>query len=342
MESHRRTVTGLTIAAIALIVTGLAAIAIDTGQPPGTPFVPGTSFALVSSPTRPGTGTPASTTAGPSGSPPPSPSPSPTSSPKATPRPVGFGQVGSTIVYSFPDGTEVPMPGIPGLGTELDNDRAVYYALKTNAYGLRTGDYAGEFMPNVTTQQADSSSAQTGGVALVGPVVSKLIANRLADIATPADRWIVALPVDIRGTAKPVDVGFDAFGLHGFSDTPRVVVRFSGQLHVTEIIPANAGYHVLVEALGVTTWQVIDPTRLGLPATKLDPDHPMNELLIYGTGTPNLRADAGVDKRVPMGRTMLLASDEVSVSLVVRSSRADLGPDRILKVGDVPVFAASA
>jgi hypothetical protein len=38
---------------------------------------------------------------------------------------------------------------------------------------------------------------------------------------------------------------------------------------------------------------------------------------------------------------MLTASDEVSVSLVVNGSRADLGPDRVLKVGDVPVFVAS-
>jgi hypothetical protein len=246
------------------------------------------------------------------------------------------------IVYVTADGTVVPMPAISGLAMELVDDRALYYAVKTNPYGLRNGDYAGEFVPTVTMQQADTSSAQTGGVALVGPVVSRLIANRLADIAKPAERWIVALPVDIRGATKFVDVSFDAFGLHGWSDTPRVVVHFSGQLHVTQIIPANGGYHVLVEQLGVTTWQVIDPARLGLAANKLDPAQPMNELLIYGTGSTNLRTDARVDRRVPVGRTMLLASDEVSVSLVVRGSRADMGPDRILKIGDVPIFVASA
>jgi hypothetical protein len=68
----------------------------------------------------------------------------------------------------------------------------------------------------------------------------------------------------------------------------------------------------------------------------------MNQILVYGTGAPSLRTDAGIDRRVPIGRAMLTASDEVSVSLVVRGSRADLGPDRILKVGDVPVFAASS
>jgi hypothetical protein len=39
---------------------------------------------------------------------------------------------------------------------------------------------------------------------------------------------------------------------------------------------------------------------------------------------------------------MLSAASEVSVSLVVNGSRADLGPDKILTVGDVPVFVASS
>jgi hypothetical protein len=38
---------------------------------------------------------------------------------------------------------------------------------------------------------------------------------------------------------------------------------------------------------------------------------------------------------------MVSATGEVSVSLVVPDSRADLGPDRILVVKDVPVFVAS-
>ena len=177
---------------------------------------------------------------------------------------------------------------------------------------------------------------------LVGAVAGRLIGDALAAAATPADRWIVALPVDIRGDTKPIDVGFDPFGLHGLSDTPRVVVRFSGELPVANAIPGNTGYHVLVEQLGVTTWQVIDPMRLGLSTTKLDPDHPMNELLVYGSGTPNVSRDILVDRHVPVGRSMLSASDEVSVSMVIRGSRADLGPDRILKVGDVPVFVAAS
>jgi len=42
-----------------------------------------------------------------------------------------------------------------------------------------------------------------------------------------------------------------------------------------------------------------------------------------------------------VGRAMLSVTGEVSVSLVVPGSRADLGPDRVLTVNDVPVFVAA-
>lgn len=262
--------------------------------------------------------------------------------PTPSARTAGFLVHGASIVYYAADGTVVPMEAVPGLRTALVEGRALYYALSSNPYGLRAGSYAGEFMPNVAMQQADGSSAQTGGIVLVGPVASRLIANKVASYAVQADRWTVALPVDIRGAGKSVSVTFDQFGLHGWWDTPRVMVQFSGQLPVVNVIPGNAGYHVLVEQLGVTTWQVIDPTRLGLSPTVLDPKHLMNELLVYGTGTPSTRTDVAFNRAVPVGRAMLSATTEVSVSLVVRGSRADLGPDRVLTVNDVPVFVASS
>jgi hypothetical protein len=345
MEPRRRVVAGLTVAAVTLIVAGIAAVAIDSG------FYAGGS----SSASRGHTGsqlstysiatpTPSATVPTPSGRPDRTPlvaTPSPSPVASQTARPSGFAMRGESLVYYAADGTVVPVQPIAGLRAALVEGRALYYALASNRYGLKAGSYAGEFDPNVTMQQADGSSAQTGGIVLVGPAVKGLIADKLASISAPAQRWIVALPVDIRAATKTVDVGFDQYGLHGWSDTPRVVVRFSGQLPVVNVIPNNAGYHVLVEQLGVTAWQVIDPARLGLSATKLDPDHPMNELLVYGSGTPSVPRDVLVDRRVAVGQPMLSASDEVSVSLVVSGSRADLGPDRVLKVEDVPVFVAS-
>jgi hypothetical protein len=39
---------------------------------------------------------------------------------------------------------------------------------------------------------------------------------------------------------------------------------------------------------------------------------------------------------------MLYAKSSVSVSLVVEGSHLDLGPDKVLTVGDVPVFVAKS
>lgn len=344
MEARRRVVAGLTAAAVTMIVAGVAAVAIDSGFSGGGPST-GSASRPVTRPSSLSIGTPSPSPASqpPTGSPGVSPSgvsPSPSALPTPSNHPVGFVVHGGSIVYNVGDGTAVPMAPVPGLRMALVRGRALYYAQSPNPYGLKAGSYAGEFMPNVTMQQADGSSAQTGGIVVIGIVANRLIAGGLAAISAPAQRWIVALPVDIRGVSKSVDVGFDAFGLHGWSDTPRVVIHFSGQLHVVNVIPGNTGYHVLVEQLGVTTWQIIDPMRLALAPTKLDPDHLMNELLVYGTGAPNVRADVRVDRHVPVGQAMLTVSDEVSVSLVVPNSRADLGPDQILRVGDVPVFVA--
>jgi hypothetical protein len=344
MELRQRLRVAAAAVAVVMIVVGVAAFVIDSGvsgagpstdwqnrtpPPEGdsvlVPTPKGSASLWSGQPETPGAK---------------SPSPSPKLSP--TPRPAGFAVSGSSIVYYTGDGTIVPVPSIDGLRTALVGGKVIYSALAGNPYNLKIGSYAGEFRPNVTMQQTDGSTAQTGGIAAVGPVVSRLISDRLADLSESSERWVVALPVDIRSSNDRVDVTFDSFGLHGWSDTPRVAVRFVGQLPVVNAIPDNSGFHVLVEHLGVTAWQVIDPLRLALSQTELDPEHLMNQLLIYGNGTASTGRDILVDEHVDVGRVMLTAADEVSVSLVVRTSRADLGPDRVLQVGDVPVFVASS
>jgi hypothetical protein len=248
---------------------------------------------------------------------------------------------GTGFAYQTSDGSLISVMPVPGLQVSIERGRAIYRALPSNRYGLAGGDYAGEFMPLVTMGQADGSSAATGGIVLSPPVASVLINDKLASIQSAADRWIVALPVDIRSAGKtPVDVSFDQFGLAGYSNTPRVLVRFSGSMPVVEANPSNGGYHVLVEELGVTSWQVIDPVRLSLPAGAIDPAHAMNQLLIYGSGNADVQRDVAYDGRAAMGQTMLSASGDLSVSLVADGARAELGPDKVLTVNSVPVFVA--
>ncbi|MGA2513165.1 MAG: hypothetical protein ABSG37_06055 [Candidatus Limnocylindrales bacterium] len=353
MEPKRRVVAVLAGVAVVMIGIGIAALVLDSGFVAGGGATAGGS-GTSSSP-------PGSHSAGPSQTPvrstpsvavrPTSPAPSASASPSSSAGPTtgaaGFVQEGDGFVYNAADGSTIPVTLLPGLEVRIQQGKATYWALASNKYGLKAGSYAGQFMPLVTMGQADGSSAETGGIVLTGPVVSKLISDKLASIPSAADRWIVALPVDIRSEADSlVDVSFDEFGLAGWSNTPRVVVRFSGSLPIVDAIPSNGGFHVLVEQLGLTAWQVIDPTRLGLPADAIDPAHAMNQLLVYGDGTPSfdgatLQRDIVVDGRVALGTPMLVAGGDVSVSLVVAGSRAELGPDKVLSVGDVPVFVAS-
>jgi hypothetical protein len=349
MEPKRRVVAGLTGAAFVLIAIGVAALVFDAGSSSsggsasvGTPTAPAQASTPATTPSpRPTQFLPASS--GIPGSPVPPASPTPVLSPSPSPRPAGFIKVADGFAYRADDGTLVPVPLVPGLEVRLNSGRAIYYALASNRYGLKNGSYAGEFMPLVTMGQPDGSSAQTGGIVLAGPVVNRMILDRLAATQSDADRWIVALPVDIRSAAGTlVTVSFDKFGLAGWSNTPRVKVRFAGSLPIVEVVPTNGGFHVLVEELGVTRWQVIDPIRLSLPPDSIDPSHAMNQLLIYGSGKPGVSRDTDFNTRALVGSLMLTASGDVSVSLVADGSRADLGPDKVLSVGDVPVFVASS
>ena len=354
MEPTRRVVAGLSGAALVLIGVGIAALVFDSAifgggvtishagttppEPSSTPVLPSPT-PLLSPSSGGGPGTPS-----------PNVSTSPSFSIGPTAHAIGFSQQGTGFVYYAADGTVIPVMAVPGCEIRLEYGKAVYYALASNKYGLKTGSYAGEFKPLVTMGQVDGSSAETGGIVVAGPVAARMITDKLASIQAPADRWIVALPIDIRTSASLVSVSFDQFGLVGWSNTPRVVVTFTGSLPVVEINPANEGFHVLVEGLGVTAWQVIDPRRLSLPQDAIDPAHAMNQLLTYGNGTPTIPGVTGPprdslnDRKAsnpfPVGQLMLSATTDVSVSLVAKGSRADLGPNKILSVGDVPVFVA--
>ena len=353
MVPKRRVAAGLTGVGLALIVVGVAAVALvaRSGGGGGTPTRgAGTSTPHPASPsgTFPG---PPSLSAHPLVSASGSSTPVVTTSASAAPSPpqgtIGFATVGTLLVYIADDGTVIPVPSVDGLQVVVQKGKAVYQAVASNRYGMKAGAYAGQFVPLVATGQQDGSSAETGGVVLVAPVVSRLISDQLASAKSANSRWIVALPVDIRASVAAVQVSFDDFGTVGSGNAPRVQVRFSGSLPVDEIIPTNAGYHVLVEGLGPTVWQIIDPTRLSLPTDAVDPAHAMNELVIYGNVPPTtrgsvIRRDVYHDTKVAVGQTMLMATNSVSVSLAVAGSHLDIGPDKILSIGDVPVFVVSS
>lgn len=345
MQPGRRTVRGLIGVALALVVVGFGVAALDPSFGSGKPSVPASS-----SPSATGTKIVASPTATPvvSSTPTRSIGPSASASPSqaaTTPaaRSPGFATSGETIVYLSSDGSRIPVVAVPGLTAQIQSGRAVYYANAGNKYGLKAGSYAGEFLPLVTMGQADGSSAQTGAAVLAGAVVNKLTTDALSHISDPANRWIIVLPVDIR-TARGtfVDVSFDTFGLAAIENTPRVLIRFPGFLPLVESVPSNAGVHILVEGLNVTSWQVIDPARLNLPPNKIDPAKAMNQLVFYGSGSASLNFDQFIDGHLGVGTPIMDVSGDVSVSLAVDGSHADIRPQNVLQVAGVPIFVAAS
>jgi hypothetical protein len=354
MEPTRRVVGGLTGAAFVLIAVGVVAVIYNAGFNGNGAAATGGAGTTMARPSFPVVSAPQTATpSAPHGSdtpdtPRPSLSASAVVSASASSHVAGFIGDGSELAYYAADGSVVPVPAVAGLEVQIQSGKANYTALASNPYGLGAGAYAGEFKPLVSMGQADGSSAEVGGLVLVGPVVTRLISGQLANMQAEADRWIVALPVDIRAATGPVvRISFDQFGLAGGSNAPRVEVGFPGSLPIVEAVPSNGGYHLLVEELGTSAWQIVDPTRLDLPSGSIDPAHAMNELVVYGSGTPTsnglpIRRDVAYDAKVAVGQPLLSATIDVSVSLVVNGSHADLGPNRILTVGGVPVFVASS
>jgi hypothetical protein len=350
MQPGRRFIGVVTVLAVALVVVGFGVAALDpalplggSGSPTGTGGYGSSASAGVTLPTSTRTPAISASPSRPVATPSASAVDSPSPSPSPTKHPAGFSVIGETVTYFNTDGTSLPVAAVAGLEVRIQQGRALYYALAGNRYGLKAGSLAGEFLPFVTMGQSDGSSAQTGGSVLAGVVVTRLVNDAIARISDPADKWIVALPVDIRAVRQAtVDVRFDAFGLAPLTNTPRVLIEFYGSAPLVESVPTNAGAHVLVEGLNVTAWQVIDPGRLSLPPDKIVAGHAMNQLLIYGDGTPSVDHDQLIDGRVAMGAQLMQVSGDVSVSLVVDGSHADLGPDKILQVEGVPIFVASS
>jgi len=112
-----------------------------------------------------------------------------------------------------------------------------------------------------------------------------MITDKLASIQTP--RKVDRRPaVDIRSTTEHRLGVLRTFGLAGWSNTPRVQVQLPGSLPVVEIIPTTKA-SILVEGIGITPGR--SSTRSGDPrANAIDPAHSMNQLLIYGDGTPTI------------------------------------------------------
>ena len=170
-----------------------------------------------------------------------------TATPTATPTsgPSGVVQEGDGIVWNDGNGKQLAVPAIPGLKAELEGGKVVYAAETGNSYKLGKGVY-GSFKPDVTTQQGDGSEISTGGIILDPRVVSKLPAKTGETIVLPGDP----------SNETNVSVTFDTLGLHGWRDTPRVLISADpgGTFTILNTINDPNGEYLIVQATGVTSW----------------------------------------------------------------------------------------
>ena len=115
------------------------------------------------------------------------------------------------------------VPPIPGLRQRVervnDKEKVMFYAETNNPYGLKEGDYAGEFKPDLTinsyvgtcdvygrsysSQYREESNIKTTGVLVLVPEVVKYqIEQQLAQIPEGQPRLLFPLPIDPRGVSN--------------------------------------------------------------------------------------------------------------------------------------------
>ena len=262
----------------------------------------------------------------------------PTPTPTPSPIPVGYstGADGS-LTYTTTTGAALKVPVIPGLVAGLADGKVTYTALASNPYGLKMGAYAGQFAPDVTV-----GSAPTGGVVLEGAVVAKLITDRLAAIPAQKDKWVIPLPVDIRGTKSTVAVTTDNGGFPDWKPTPRVLVSFAGSAPLVNPRPQNEGYRIVLSDQAAETWLFCDPYLVLRLNGGIVPGHEMSFVVTYGTDKTDISSQIEHGESVSVGYKV--AEIWSNASIVIGTNVGGylaIGADKLLNVAQVPVFIAA-
>jgi len=104
-------------------------------------------------------------------------------------------------VYTAENGEKITIGKIAGLKQELlacstGDLIVVYLAEKDNKYGLKEGEYAGEFLSNVVVNNKKEETTTQGGIRLVAPVVQKIMDDTNTPEAIKAGKWQIAFPLD--------------------------------------------------------------------------------------------------------------------------------------------------
>lgn len=257
----------------------------------------------------------------------------PSQSLEASPA-TGFSEQNGNITYITEKGEVLNVPQIAGLKAELQVGKVIYLAEKSNSYGLKENQYAGEYKPNVVVE-----NKQTGGVVLKSPVVSKLVQEKLAAIPNQKDKWTVPVPVDVTSATSKIFLNFET-GIE--MNTSILSINVTEYLPVTNII--MGGKQIRIFNGGYYNGGYVDQYYMD---TFNDPQAKMvapMRYLIVGLNTKKLKGDQTVSKK--FGDKVITTAGKVVVSYidvtVAPPTNLDVDSTRVLYAGNnIPVFLAS-
>ncbi|MGA3056701.1 MAG: hypothetical protein ABSE70_01495 [Candidatus Limnocylindrales bacterium] len=228
------------------------------------------------------------------------------------------------------------MPEITGLTASLAAGKVTYAALAGNTYKLNAGAYAGVFNPFVSVKKE-----QVGGVTLEPVVVSKLIADSLVSISAQTDKYMAALPLDVRTVTAATALNIDYVKGYGGA-IPIVLISFNGELPVTNILPDTK--QVLVAANTFTGWIYAWPLRLDAKyVTNIYPGKEEYYLTVGGQFEGFTASNTGTTVNAPFGGRICDTTEPVSITEGAGQEWRDMNPDHVLMVpgSNVPVFVAT-
>ena len=239
-------------------------------------------------------------------------------------------------VYTTEKGEKITIAKIAGLRQDLlvssTGDLKVNYrAEKNNPYGLSEGDYGGEFCPGVFTGRPEK---QTGGLTLNAKVSLKILQDQLAKIPNQKDKWLIPLPVDIRGLQKVVLLYESGYGDY---QIPVIKILFSGEAPVSNVMPNVTRLRVMQNSY--YGWIYIgDFCRVDPYIDFVYPGREMDYISVGGQMTEfssNITVEGGFGEKVSFVKSSAI------VNLAASKEFFTPTPEKTLSVGGLPVFVAA-
>jgi len=218
-------------------------------------------------------------------------------------------------------------PRIEGLKATLENGQIVYRAEAGNQYGLKEGEWAGEFKGNVLVGEK-----KTGGIVLKAKVVRELQMRALekGPVSIP-------IPIDIREAQDPITITYDPNGFKELGLNMGLMrIFYKGELPITSIFEGpiiNMGSGPFGNAY-VDGWRNVSPRF-----QKIIEGEEMRYIVIMGKNIGLNNSLRG--KNVYFGDQLGINRGPIEVQVQSVQNWINVTPENTLFYAGVPVFVAA-